>query len=292
MRRQVLAAGLAVLVFTPALRATDEPPEKAKTPRQRYQALVEEYQKAMQQFMDVYQKAKTAEEREKLVREKYPNSATYARRCLEIAESAPQDAAAVDALIWIVQNGRATTELNQAIDRLATSHAGDRKLGEIAPRLAYSLSPSAETLLRAIVEKNPDREVKGRACLALGQFFKQQSELVRMLKADPKRAQEIEQALTAQGGDKALLAQLRQNDPDALTRQSEPMFERAAREFADVSNGRNTVGKAAQAELNEIRNLGIGKPAPEISGEDIDGKPFKLSDYKGKVVVVDFWGDW
>ena len=292
MRRQVLTAGLALLVLTPALRALDEPPEKAKTPRERYQSLVQEHQKAMQQFMDVYQKAKTAEERDKLFQEKYPQPRSYARRFLEIAESAPQDAAAVDALIWIVQNGRFTPEANRAIDRLATGHTESRKLGDLAPILVHSLSPSAEKLLRAIVEKNSDRDAKGRACLALGQYFKQQSELVRMLKADPQQARQVEAGLLAQGGDKALLTQLRQKDPDALTRQAEPMFERAAKEFADVSNFRGTVGKAAQAELNEIRNLGIGKPSPEIRGEDIDGKPFQLSDYKGKVVVVDFWGDW
>jgi peroxiredoxin len=28
---------------------------------------------------------------------------------------------------------------------------------------------------------------------------------------------------------------------------------------------------------------------PEIDGEDQDGKQFKLSDYKGKVVLLDFW---
>ena len=36
----------------------------------------------------------------------------------------------------------------------------------------------------------------------------------------------------------------------------------------------------------------IGSQAPEIEGEDIDGVAFKLSDYRGKVVVLDFWGDW
>src|SRR5260370_15579451 len=104
MRRQVLSAGLAMLVLAPALWALDEPPEKAKTPRDRYQALFQEHQKAMQQFMEVYQKAKTPEERAKLVQEKSPQPQSYARRFLEIAESAPQDAAAVDALFWIVQN--------------------------------------------------------------------------------------------------------------------------------------------------------------------------------------------
>jgi len=36
----------------------------------------------------------------------------------------------------------------------------------------------------------------------------------------------------------------------------------------------------------------IGQPAPEIVGADIDGVPFRLSDYRGKVVVLDFWGHW
>ena len=35
-----------------------------------------------------------------------------------------------------------------------------------------------------------------------------------------------------------------------------------------------------------------GQEAPEIEGEDIDGKKFKLSEYRGKVVVLDFWGHW
>jgi hypothetical protein len=32
--------------------------------------------------------------------------------------------------------------------------------------------------------------------------------------------------------------------------------------------------------------------APEIEGIDMDGQKFKLSDYRGKVVVLDFWGNW
>jgi hypothetical protein len=43
----------------------------------------------------------------------------------------------------------------------------------------------------------------------------------------------------------------------------------------------------ARAEPVEIR-----KVAPDIVGADIDGKKFKLSDYRGKVVVLDFWGNW
>ena len=38
--------------------------------------------------------------------------------------------------------------------------------------------------------------------------------------------------------------------------------------------------------------LQIGMEVPDIVGEDMDGVPFKLSEYRGKVVVLDFWGFW
>lgn len=38
--------------------------------------------------------------------------------------------------------------------------------------------------------------------------------------------------------------------------------------------------------------LQVGMVAPDIEGEDVDGNRFSLSDYRGKVVVLDFWGDW
>jgi peroxiredoxin len=36
----------------------------------------------------------------------------------------------------------------------------------------------------------------------------------------------------------------------------------------------------------------IGRPAPAISGTDLDGKPFSLADSKGKVTLVVFWASW
>ncbi len=41
-----------------------------------------------------------------------------------------------------------------------------------------------------------------------------------------------------------------------------------------------------------IANLRIGGVAPEFSGKDVDGNTIKLSDYKGKVIFLDFWGFW
>ena len=38
--------------------------------------------------------------------------------------------------------------------------------------------------------------------------------------------------------------------------------------------------------------LDIGKPAPDFTLKDINGKEFTLSSLKGKYVVLDFWGSW
>jgi thiol-disulfide isomerase/thioredoxin len=36
----------------------------------------------------------------------------------------------------------------------------------------------------------------------------------------------------------------------------------------------------------------VGKPAPELKLKDLDGKTISLADFKGKVVLVDFWATW
>jgi len=38
--------------------------------------------------------------------------------------------------------------------------------------------------------------------------------------------------------------------------------------------------------------LGSGKPAPDFTQNDVNGKPLSLSDLKGKVVLIDFWASW
>ena len=41
-----------------------------------------------------------------------------------------------------------------------------------------------------------------------------------------------------------------------------------------------------------VRALTIGKTAPEAAGQDLHGSDFRLSDYRGKVVVLTFSADW
>ena len=36
----------------------------------------------------------------------------------------------------------------------------------------------------------------------------------------------------------------------------------------------------------------LGKPAPDFSTTDIDGKPISLQQYRGKVILLDFWAVW
>jgi hypothetical protein len=75
-----------------------------------------------------------------------------------------------------------------------------------------------------------------------------------------------------------------------VLKESEELLRRAADKFCDVklaSGG--TVGDKANSELDDVLHLTVGKFAPDIEGEDQDGKKFKLSDYRGKVVLLDFW---
>src|SRR6185436_19552442 len=41
-----------------------------------------------------------------------------------------------------------------------------------------------------------------------------------------------------------------------------------------------------------VSKFTVGKVAPEILGKDLDGKPLRLSDYRGRVVVLAFSGHW
>ncbi len=84
-----------------------------------------------------------------------------------------------------------------------------------------------------------------------------------------------------------------ENEDDVM-----PLMKQIQKEYSDVElrypGGmvRGKLGELVDNELFAYNNLRIGKVAPEIEGEDISGVKFKLSDYRGKVVVIDFWGDW
>src|SRR5207245_5784544 len=89
---------------------------------------------------------------------------------------------------------------------------------------------------------------------------------------------------------KDYLEALRRQDRAKVVNEVEALFELAAEKYGDVKLPYGgTVAEKAKAELFEIRHLAVGKEAQDIEGADQDGKRFKLSDYRGKVVLLDFW---
>jgi beta-lactamase regulating signal transducer with metallopeptidase domain/peroxiredoxin len=54
----------------------------------------------------------------------------------------------------------------------------------------------------------------------------------------------------------------------------------------------STFAAKARKILFQVEKLAPGKPAPEILGKDVDGQSFKLSDLKGKVVLLTFSANW
>jgi peroxiredoxin len=45
-------------------------------------------------------------------------------------------------------------------------------------------------------------------------------------------------------------------------------------------------------QMEALEHIAIGKTAPEIIAQTPDGKTIKLSDFRGKFVLIDFWASW
>jgi hypothetical protein len=211
-----------------------------------------EFDAAQAAFMEEYRAAKDDAARAKLVEEKYPRPSKYAPRVVAFVDRNPDDPAAVDALVWLATRADGPDALKPALERLSRHHLKSEKIGPVCQRLGYNTDASAQAFLAKVMEGSPHRDVRGTACFAMGQSL-----------------------LNANKG------------PEA-----EKRFEEVVEKYADVQGGRGTLGESAKSQLFEARNLVTGKVAPEIEGEDVEGVRFKLSDYRGKVVVLDFWGDW
>lgn len=65
--------------------------------------------------------------------------------------------------------------------------------------------------------------------------------------------------------------------------------------YADAIKGKFTTNPGVQAfikQMEVIKPVSIGQHAPNFTVISIDNKPIKLSDYKGKYVMIDFWASW
>ncbi len=282
---------LALLALLPALPARDK--AETPTPTQQYQALVKEYQTAMMEFRKAYFAAKTPQDQQKVFQEKYPRPDKFAPRFLEVAEKNPQDPAAVDALIWIVQSQVDTSDPKgpraKALKILFRDHVQNEKMVKVCYRLGFARDEESRQLMRAVLEKNKYRSAQAHACLSLARQTENRLRLARRFKDQPEMAKRYE---VIRG--KEAFEALAKADLDKLSKEVEAFYERIVKDFADVAApDSGTFGEMAEQKLEGLRHpILVGKPVPEIDGEDIDSKKFKLSDYRGKVVMLDFWGHW
>jgi len=51
-------------------------------------------------------------------------------------------------------------------------------------------------------------------------------------------------------------------------------------------------GQEFAAKLASAKTTAVGALAPDFTQNDVNGKPVKLSDFRGKYVLVDFWASW
>ena len=168
---------------------------------------------------------------------------------------------AVPFLAWVVFNtmpeeGKSEDPAHVALDKLMKVHIASPAMIEVAQRADRLAQPfgteKCTQVMNALIEQNEDKAVQSNAYFTRARMNKGYG--------DPpadKRA--------------TIIADIKQ-----------AMELGAGTRVADYAKGM----------LFELENLQVGMKAPDIMGADTDGVEFKLSDYRGKVVVLDFWGDW
>jgi hypothetical protein len=173
---------------------------------------------------------------------------------------------------FLVYSGVIDYPLDEEMVRLLRQHHFDHpKMGQFCFHLMYRTDELTRQLLQDVAAKHPQQVVRGQATYVFGMYYR--------YRAQPweKKPSEEEEA--------------------KLLREAERHFQEVAKTYAEVKtpDGLAKLGDKAASQLTRIKNLSslkVGKVAPEIEGEDLDGKKFKLSDYRGKVVLLDFWGHW
>ncbi len=291
---QTLGGIQIALVIALALPATaqvethDTPP----SPADQYQALLGAFQEVSQ----IHFKPTTTEEERKQSVARADESTV---EMLALVEKHPREAFALEALTQVVTQeywlnahtshpgwGRESPQA-RAITLLLRDHLQSDQLVETCKRVNFGFRPECETFLRTVLAGSPHRDVRGAACLRLAQFLAGRVEKLALLEDQPAMARRYEGLF---GID--YLESLRRRDPTRLMGEAELFYEKAINEYGEVMLPYNeTVGEVAGTDLFEIRHLTVGKTAPELEGTDQEGRTLRLSDYRGKVVLLYFWSE-
>jgi thiol-disulfide isomerase/thioredoxin len=249
-------------------------PVQPLAPARAYAALLQEAGGVQARYQYLRRRAATPSAR-KMALAKKPRFEDHAAKFLQFADIHRNSPFAVEALFWILDNSNpqdgqtvqaAVAGLREkTLQVLERDHFQKADLADVCQRFAEKPMPDVAQLLRKALEKHALQDVRGLAGYALALSLAKQAEL-----AGPRSPTEAAK----------------------LTLKAERQLEQVAKEYGSIPSGKSTLGEAAQAKLYELRHLTIGRQAPEIEGHDFAGKKFKLSDYRGKVVVLDFWANW
>jgi thiol-disulfide isomerase/thioredoxin len=302
------ALGLATAVL-PAV--ADDP---GADPATQYRSLVREYKDAQEVFFKALAAAKTDAERRKALARK-PDPAEHAERFFELARKNARDPAAFDALSWVLTYSPHGPAADEALELVALNHAESPRLGPILQRLAVARSEATEAFLRAVLAKNTSREIQAQAFHGLA--------LVLEARANrPAPAMPLDQAPAP---DQVVLEfpndakkEVRDDPSKSPRDEAIALFTRLGNDYGTLKYaGKKTYGDLARAGLARLSpsevagaharrsspasgangdgpplGLEVGMRAPEIEGLDTNGRPMRLSTFRGNVVVLDFWGDW
>jgi hypothetical protein len=263
--KRFLFQPLALLILPSALWAWHMPEEEKSSAAGEYKALVDRYRDAQRESDAVFDKARTEEERREIRSAFARTRSRFVGRFLAFAEAHPRNRETLLALFFILHPDTQSeaSHLDAAVRLILKDHITSDRLTDPPILQLVEDAPAAERLLRGVLAQNPHRAVQAQACLSLALMLKGRATPRPPAGRPPERA--------------AL-----------FTREAEELFERVVTEYAGVEGA----AEKARAELFEIRHLAVGKVAPDIKGTDSGGKEFRLSAYRGKVVLLDFWAGW
>jgi peroxiredoxin len=199
---------------------------------------------------------------------------------------------AVQAAMHRLETAQTTADANAALEELAAHQSEVKELARLAQTVTRRyVSLAGENFLRTVGEKSENKEARGFATWGLAQMLLQFEDSLTFLE-NPKLDANVREQFVARRGQDLI---------DALTKRGKPALHKDALEqlnkvvddyyFLDYRQT-GYLGLAAEQRLFQLEHLQVGMVAPEIDGADEDGTPFKLSDYRGKVVALDFWGFW
>ena len=198
-------------------------------------------------------RGKSREEQQKLYQAESPKPDQAIESITALVLANPGGSASLDGIDWLLRYSDQKGVNPALYNVLETHHLHSEKLQAIVLKMARSRTPETQNFLTTVSEKSKIKDARGAAILSL----------MKRIERDKEKEEEH-------------------------TALSKKLFA----EHADlIINGRN-VTKSIKAKREAEEKLAIGKVAPEIIGKDVDGKEMKLSDYRGKIVVLDFWGDW